>query len=208
MYQIQTGNIAQIVVEYATANTVTSLNVLHYRYVSAPTLTNGPTALLELVDAFLTVHMGSGWLGVWQPLAATTVNLDKVTGQMVYPIRYAKVESDIVATGSVAAQPLPSVVQWSITKKAELAAPYGVGGIRMTGLPDTMEVNGELTAPALVLAADVAAFLKTNIAVNGVQDWEPIIYRRTVPSASLRVDQAVVQNEVRSQRSRIAFRGI
>lgn len=207
-YPISTGDIVQITVKYAQSNIVEMMNVLHYRYTSVPQLPDGAFAIEALIQSFAVNLASAGWESLWAPLASNLVNIDRYIGQKVYPTRWAQVEFDVATPGSVVANPLPGLAQFAITKRGEVAARYSVGGIRVPGLAETMEEGSQLTNPAMALATTMAMALTVNLEPVGAQTWEPIVYRRGNPGSSVRVAEAFAQRTLRTQRTRIAFRGI
>lgn len=207
-YPINQNDIVQLTIRYAQSNIVEMMNVLHYRYVSTPTITDGRAAILALLQFFEAAVPGGGWTDRWQPLASNLVALDRFWGQKIYPIRYAKVEWDITTTGAVAGNPLPGICQWGIVKRSEVAARYGRGGIRVPGLPDTMEEGSRLTEAALPDAESLALLVAAQLEPVTGQIWRPIILRRDTPGVSEFVSEVSVNRTISTQRTRIAFRGI
>jgi len=207
-YPINTGDIIQLTVKYAQSQVVEMMNVLHYRYTGTPTITDGEAGIQEALQWFATQLNGSGWEGTWAPLASNLVNIDKYLGQKVYPTRWAITEFNVATPGDVAQDPLPGFAQWSITKRGEVAARYAVGGIRVPGLPNTFEEGGQIAAGQRGLADDAAQVVALPMEPVAGRTWVPVVYRRTNPGSSVEVAQTFAQYTLRTQRTRISFRGI
>jgi len=208
MYNVQTGDIAQIVANYEQLNVVKMMNVFHYRYVGVPTIADGPAALARLVSTFEVNPTFGGWTNLWQGTAAVLTSIDSYDVQKIYPVRYAKINLDVAVTGARTGNPLPGFSQWGIVKRGEIAARYAVGGVRVPGLSEDDEQGGQILDAHRPACQDLAEFLEKDMVTSLGETWEPIVLRRLTPSASVRVTEAFINPTLSTQRTRISFRGI
>lgn len=208
-YTLNNSDIVQVTIEYAEQGVEVMMNTLHYRLSTGGPYTDGADQILRLVQ-----HIGNDavigtFAATWQLVAADSVTINRISGQLIWPGRYAKVVNEVDVPGGQVGEALPPQVQVAITKRSELAVPYGVGGIRLPGVNTTLEVHGKLTDPGLALVEDIGesmVMLLTPPATSAV--WEPVIYRRDNPGSSLRAAQSQVHRTLRTQRTRIPGKGI
>lgn len=208
-YTLNNSDIVQVVVEYAEQGVETMMNVLHYRLASGGPYLDGADEILKLVQQIGNGAAAGTFAAAWAELAANTVTINRVVGQKIWPARYAKVVNEIDVVGNKETEALPPQVQAAITKRAELAVPYGIGGIRVPGIATEFEVHGKLTAAGLnqlEILAETLTPLLTPPATSAI--WEPVIYRRGNPGSSLRVAQVQPHSTLRTQRTRIPGKGI
>lgn len=208
-YTLTNGDIVQVTVEYAEQGVEVMMNVLHYRLASGGPYTDGADEILKLVQTIGNEVGGGTFAETWKEIAANSVTINRVVGQKVWPARYAKVVDEIDVVGSKTSEALPPQVQGAITKRSELAVPYGVGGIRVPGIATEFEVHGKLTALGLAELEDIGEAIVSVIAPPATSaQWEPIIYRRDNPGSSLRAAQSQAHETLRTQRTRIPGKGI
>jgi hypothetical protein len=208
-YTLSNSDIVQVTVEYAEAEVEVMMNVLHYRLASGGPYLDGADEILKLVQHIGNAAAVGTFANLWKAMAADTVFINRVVGQKVWPARYAKVVNEVDVAGLLAEEPVPPQTQASITKRAELAVPYGVGGIRIPGLGTSLEVHGKLTGPGLTALEDLGETLIPTITPPTTSAiWEPIIYRRGNPGSSLRLAQTQPHGTFRTQRTRIPGKGI
>lgn len=185
------------------------MNTLHYRLASGGPYTDGADEILKLVQAIGNGAAAGAFASRWSVLAANSITINRVVGQKVWPARYAKVTNEVDVPGLDESEALPPQVQGAITKRSELAVPYGVGGIRVPGIATAYEVHGKLTDPGLAALEDLGETLNTLITPPAsTAVWEPIIFRRGNPGSSLRAAQVQAHRTLRTQRTRIPGKGI
>lgn len=208
-YQLNNADLVQVTIEYAQQGVEVMMNTLHYRLSTGGPYTDGADEILKLVQAIGNGAVASSFAGTWKAIASDVIAINRVVGQKIWPARYAKVANEVDVFGTSAIEAVPPMVQGAITKRAELAVPYGVGGIRVPGISSDREVNGLLTDPGLVELENIGETLNVTItppATSAV--WEPVIYRRDNPGSSLRVAQTQAHRTLRTQRTRIPGKGI
>lgn len=208
-YQLANSDIVQVTVEYAEQGVEVMMNVLHYRLLTGGPFTDGADEILKLVQAIGNGAVASSFAAKWAQLAADSITINRVVGQKIWPARYAKVVNEIDVPGAQVDEALPPQVQGAITKRSELAVPYGVGGIRVPGISTSFEVHGKLTALGLTALEDLGETLNVTITPPAsAAVWEPVILRRGNPGSSLRVAQTTPHQTLRTQRTRIPGKGI
>jgi len=208
-YQLNNSDIVQVTVEYAEQGVEVMMNVLHYRLATGGPYTDGADEILKLVQMIGNGAAPGTFANMWASLASENVTINRVVGQKIWPARYAKVVNEVDVPGEQAGEAIPPQVQAAITKRSELAVPYGVGGIRVPGIATTLEVFGKLTAPGLAGLEDLGETLNITLtppATSAV--WEPVILRRDNPGSSLRVALTQAHGTLRTQRTRIPGKGI
>ena|SRR5688500_4215088 len=208
-YTLNNSDIVQITIEYAEQGVEVMMNVLHYRLASGGPYVDGADQILRLAQAIGNGEGVGSFASVWKEFASSSITINRVTGQLVWPGRYAKVINEVDVVGVDVGEALPPQVQAAITKRAELAVAYGIGGIRVPGISTTFEVHGKLTAAGLAALEDLGETLNVTITPPATSAlWEPVIYRRGNPGSSLRVAQTQAHQTLRTQRTRIPGKGI
>lgn len=207
-YQIQQGDIAQVTVQYVQLQVEKMLNVFHYRYTGTNPIADGAGGISRLIFDFRSNLDSLGWDALWPETAATLVSIDRYRGQKIYPVRYRAVEVDVAIPGVRTGNPLPAVVQWSVARKADIAARYGIGGIRVPGLSEDDEQAGQILEAHRPACEALAVHLRTSLVGNAGETWEPVILRRQTPGVSEVVTSSAINIDLSTQRTRRVFRGI
>ena len=138
-----------------TVNSQVCMNVLHYQ-VSGNTTGFSPQDLTEgILDDFLTVT-GTSVLDTMQDMMSNQATIFDVTGQGVWPTRYAVRHRPVTIVGdninAVNAQNLAATIE----KIGLLGNRHNVGSFHLGGLPPGHFVAGDLSAGALTLLDNIA----------------------------------------------------
>lgn len=209
---ISNGDIVQVVVSYESINIIRLMNTFHYRAVDFPPAgLVGDQVLQNLLERhFAPAGVIPNWADLWSSATAPEYRITNITAQKIFPTRIRPVGIAQNFPGVRTGSPLPAVATWSITKRALQATRHGIGGLRMSGLPDTDEENGVTTVAVRPVLDTVAAFAAARLTNTDTdpEGWDPLILNRASPALSLVVSNAIPQFTIRSQRTRIAFRGL
>lgn len=185
----------------------TTLTVLHFRLEADPT----PAPIYAALGAFNT-HISSGVNNLWTRYLNCISNVweaTSITSQIIYPIRY--VGQSLLKGGefgSVSGTALPVGNMVAITKRAEIAGPHGVGGVRMPGVPTSHAFESMVTANGFLAYNIMALELTDNQTPTGGQNWNPIIFNRSSPATSAPIESASTQPQIRTMSRRVVGRGI
>lgn len=204
-YQIAPGTIFEI-----TATSVVFLqrcfNIRHYRCVSVGAEIDG----IENLDAFAEAWNAGGGLDERYAALQTNVAVQRrIRLQMIWAQRYrAKEYSAEQPNGTYVGETDTANVAASIELASEVANRHGIGRQQLYAIPDEGMLEGEVSAAYFTLMGQLATALTGNITTGTTAVWEPIIYNRASPAASLKVIQAGPKTEVRTQRSRQVRKGI
>ena len=207
-YTILQNDIVQITLVTHMPAVQKVLNTYHYRYTGVSSIPDGRAAIATLIDDWSNPGDINSLTQKLQLMFSDQAVIEEVWGQKLYPVRYAKVVHDLNIVGARVEEPLPAAIQFSIVKKGEEAARHNIGGNRYSGLGEDLEAQGQLTAPALLLADALAENTVKVFTDTAGRTWEPIVYRRLTPGVSAVIKEARPSTILGTQRTRISFRGI
>lgn len=186
-----------------TLNAQTLLSIFHYRLVTNTNQADGEAVLNAFNSAFNDVA------GVVDKIAGVTSQdliIDQVVLQAIYPTRFRRYVYEPVQTaGQIAEDSLPQNVSVAITKRADEASRHGIGTLHMPAVPPSYVEGGYLTALAVNEYTTVADEM---LVEYGTPEFEPVLFNRANPAASLRITAADVRNTSRVQRRRTVGLGI
>lgn len=172
------NEIVEIKVLYR-VNDQVCMNVLHYQAVGS-TAGGTPFELTEgLLDDFIAIT-GSSVLDTMQDMMSNQANIFDITGQGVWPTRFAvqhrAVDIDGENVNPVNAQNLAATIE----KSGELGNRHNIGSFHLGGLPPGHFAAGELQAGSLGQLQSIADALKLHL-VDGAStaDWVPVILNKS-----------------------------
>lgn len=209
-YTMAVGDIVQATVTYFQTNVVQMMNTFHYRLIEPASLPDGAQALTQLLNSFFGNDTSTHWPNAWAGISSLTIAISEVRAQRIFPIRNVPVVIPRDITGIVQSEGAPGVIQYTIVEQGDFARQGGAGGLRVPGIPLAFLQDSLITPEFQTLAANLVSFAQTDKIVVGTPNviWRPIIFNRTQPATSQDVTRATLKQEVRSQRTRVAFRGI
>jgi hypothetical protein len=214
-YVIAPESFIEVRIRYAMVN-IEMMNVYHYRYAGPTQIPDGYQAAFQLGGHIANVAVsGAGrFAHYWQILAANVgITIYNVQTQWIHPLRYGVVNQEMAPVGGLVAQNvLPPPDQARIMFTTERAGKHFRGGLCIPGLTVLdYDVAGLWTAGAKTalgnLGNNVAGTIQIGAALT-YGPWERIIFQRLAPTASMKVIGSVVMPQVRTQRRRVAGRGI
>jgi len=203
---VAAGDIIQVLVEYR-LNEQRLFNTFHYRYDGVPVITDGVTALRELlVD--LRTNATDGLLPSIVALQSDEVTYERGEIQKIFPTRYSPEYLALTETGGQAIPSYPPQVSLCVTKKIELAVKGKVGRVEIAGLPQDSSSVG-IWANSVITAAQVLAvnMLYAPTVTSG-GPFTPVLYNRFAPAGSETLTNTFVQATVRVLRRRTVGLGI
>jgi len=191
-----------------------TLSVFHYQIftvIPATDYNSEMAALLNTIDA-------SDMPTKYAACAGTDFLLDRITAQIVSPIRRVRKDKAVTYPGtggtSTGATNLASVITKETDIVTKRTAPFamkgGVGSVHIPDPPADRFLSG-VFEPAQLTAMDDFAVQMVGTKVGGVgNNWVPVLWHRNVqpqPSADI-VQTYVVQGTVRVERRRTVGLGI
>lgn len=195
-YTINTGSVV-LVTFRGTLFGQDVMNTFHYRW-DGPVLASGLTALIALIGTNPQMQAN---MALWQNCISEDVVDCRVIGQWIFPLRYRQYNTVMAApTGSGSPCGTANVAS-VITLVADRASRHGVGNKHLPGLPLSSQEQGFLTNGQKVANTDFAnAMAATVVMLGGI--FQPVIYNRVNPAASMEVIGAEENLTVRVQRRR------
>lgn len=181
------------------------MTVLHYRYTGA-VQADGPGLLGNFVSNLVSA---SGEYTRWLQASSEDLTNCQIKTQLVSPTRYiALIWPPTTTVGQVAQPALPPGTTVCVTKYANIADRAGRGAVHMPAVPTTFVANGVTTLAGNTAYALFANSLSATFAPTLGGEITPVIYHRTLPSASPTVSVAFAKNVARTMRRRVVGRGI
>lgn len=209
--------IVEIKVLY-TVNSQTCMNVLHYQ-VDGNTTTFSPQDLTEgILDDFLAVT-GTSVLDGMLALMSNTVTVFDVTGQGVWPTRFAVRHRAVSLAGANANPVNAQNLAATIEKIGLLGNRHNVGSFHLGGLPPGHFSGGDVTAGSFTLLDNLAdaillplsdglstaQYLPVILNKEPIPDSDPIRYRINGGSE---IAETAAKNTARVMRRRTKGVGI
>lgn len=210
------GTLVEVRVHY-TVNLQKCMNVFHYNPVGDSV---GFTET-ELTEAFALANAGdvaTKWAGEFKNVLCNDVFITKQSVQMVYPVRWRSFEVVSAAGGIRAGNTRAQNVQASVTKLGPKADRHNQGGMRIGGVSHDDYSTGLLTGAYKAALNTLVAFLATDLQ-DGITpaSYEPVIANKIrivvdgkpkyIYSGHSLIASWIVENEIRTQRSRTVGRG-
>lgn len=205
-YLINTNDIVLVTLRYRVGNQ-TCLNNVHYRYEGSAPIADGATALQDLISDLKTDAV-DGWVVPIVSATSDQVVFNQITGQKIYPTRYAPQVTLMGNTGGQAVAAYPPNVSACISKKIELAKKGRVGRIEIAGLPQDTAVNGLWTSGTMTNLEVVANNLKLDRVAGAEGPFKPIVFNKKLPATSEIISATLVQQTARVMRRRTVGLGI
>lgn len=206
-YPLALNDIVQLNIVYAQVNVVRQMNTFHFRFSGGPIPADGRAAITTFITDWSAPSRASGWVNRWQQLSTVSANVDQVTGQKVYPVRYGKITINTAFQGIGADDILPGFVQMPIMRRGDIGTRYAVGGVRVPGISEGLVTDGTPDPALLAILEVMATDMKTPFVDTAGRTWQPIVYRRLNPGSSVDVVQTTVGSRLSTQRTRVNFRG-
>lgn len=198
-YTISTGAILEFTVRGAVQNQ-RMLTILHYRFKSGTTFTDGKQALDDFRTAWVTTT-GKGAL--FKACISSEATVLEWRTQWIYPTRYVYQQSSFGGgAGSAGGECMPANVAAALNKRTELAGRHNRGTTHMWGVDRGFVAGGELNGAAIAAYSAFGASLETNVTLTTGQVFEPIIYNRATPNLSAVITQTNIQLTTRTERRR------
>jgi len=195
-------------------------NIIHIRN-QANIPGGGPPDVATAIVLQKLAGAASDFVEPFLDVLAQNVLLIGTSCQPVYPIRYRKVDSELLALpGTVAQDCEVQNVQAAIEKYGPFANRHNIGGVRIGGMATTAYDNGLVTPAHAALLTTLAStwFANTTVTVAGIgYVFEPVIAKHkkvvedgkdTYPLDGSEVLEGFqVKSEVRTMRSRTIGKG-
>lgn len=162
------------------ANGQTLMNVFHYKITGHGSDTNAAQFTLGVLNE--QKGNGNGLLvGEFSKLLGDDVTIYKLTGQIIYPTRFAVQAVDVTRAGQYAGGCTAQNVAGVITKKGALGNRHNIGALHIGGLSADAYLNGEVVGGWKNVATSVITnFLSLTMEANGGDDeLEPVILNKT-----------------------------
>lgn len=196
MYNIETGDIIEVRIKYVQSSQQL-LNVFHYRYDGPTTITDGPTALQNLLTA---VETDPGqWGTTWAAEATQEATIETIQGQVIFPLRRPYLGTATPIPGTSIDTALPQNTQLGLTKVGSTTGRGKTGRVEVPGAVVTMVSLGETTTLGAGWLSNLADAVKMVVVIGAAPDEvaTPVIWRRGAPLTTEAITDVRAQRTVR-----------
>lgn len=177
-----------------------TINVFHYIETTTPA---------GSAEAALAQGFGAGVASEVKNAASVEWELEKISVQQIRPLPPLLPVEDASAAGpgAVAGESLPTSVAAVVTKRTGLAGRAYRGRSYFAGVPQSQEVDSQLSSAALLLWQDVADQMAQPISVAPSGAFDPIVYHRALGTGNVIVS-GLARPVLRNQRRRQVGKGV
>jgi len=214
---VNVGDIAEFRLKYV-VNGQTCYNVLHYKTVITNLALDNQVVMLDILTLETSLVAGT-IVQQFREVMADAVEIESLTGQWVYPIRYRSLTDSVGTQGTVAGTCDAQNLQITVQKSGALANRHNLGAVRVGGVPDSFTENGLCSAAAVDPYDDLLLMLSSTIGnTPGDVTLQPCILNKQnigtpenpvyVITGGTPVLVWTRKEEIRTQRTRTVGRGI
>lgn len=186
----------------------TLLNIMHYRISgSLVTIADGATALSD----FLTGYAASGTsvYGKIKACQATSVAHEKITAQIIWPVRRPFVVKDTGDSGARVGTAMPTGCAACITKRQDVAGRGKTGRMEVGGYLVTDVEDSQITNTLADLLIELAESMEAKLSLGAQTNvLIPAIYNKAQPANTGDIDTTSINYTVRYLTRRTVGRGI
>jgi hypothetical protein len=195
-YPVTVGGVVELSV-VGGFNGQTLLNIMHYRFSGGTAITSGAAALISFLAA-----VNTKFTTAFVNCVGADYQLFAYRGQWIFPTRYRPIVlnlSSVVGAGSPAGT---ANIGGAITRFGDPANRAALGTWHMPCVPQDQYASGTLFSSQITAYTTLAALMDDQITTALSSNFDPIIYHRANPTASVVVTGAYPQTTVRTSRRR------
>lgn len=201
MYRLEEGDIVLVTIESRMSNQQV-MTLLAYRVkIGSPPSIDGRAVLTTFNQA---LNAAGDLVQLYQDCMSNDVKQVRTKVQKIHPLRMSYIERFAVnPDGAVAEDMLSTNLAVVVTRKGEAAGRHSIGNLHLYGCPKSFTTDGEVNGTGVVAYSDLMTKMREEYTVGLASTvLEPIIYNRTTPSASERVQNLQLQLPLRIMRRR------